>query len=97
MANFISRLKAGTWFCFAEVDIEIPQKLWMMQPDKLQVLCHAVFSRLTQPSIVSCQVFCKIVAASESCGVENCASNHNSSAGHFIERLFFQMESGRIF
>ena len=27
--KFISRLKAGTWFGFAEVDIEIPQKLWM--------------------------------------------------------------------
>ena len=28
-AKFISRLKAGTWFGFAEVDIEILQKLWM--------------------------------------------------------------------
>ena len=28
-AKFISRLKAGTWFAFAEVDIEIPKKLWM--------------------------------------------------------------------
>ena len=27
--KFISPLKAGTWFGFAEVDIEIPQKLWM--------------------------------------------------------------------
>ena len=27
--KFISRLKVGTWFGFAEVDIEIPQKLWM--------------------------------------------------------------------
>lgn len=26
---FTGRLKAGTWFGFAEVDIEIPQKLWM--------------------------------------------------------------------
>ena len=28
-AMLISRLKAGAWFGFAEVDIEIPQKLWM--------------------------------------------------------------------
>ena len=28
-AKLITRLKAGTWFGFAEVDIEIPQKLWM--------------------------------------------------------------------
>ena len=28
-ATLISSLKAGTWFGFAEVDIEIPQKLWM--------------------------------------------------------------------
>ena len=28
-ARFVGRLKAGTWFGFAEVDIEIPQKLWM--------------------------------------------------------------------
>ena len=27
--KLISRLKAGTWFGFAEVDIEIPKKLWM--------------------------------------------------------------------
>ena len=27
--KLISRLKEGTWFGFAEVDIEIPQKLWM--------------------------------------------------------------------
>ena len=27
--KFISRLKAGTCFGFAEVDIEIPRKLWM--------------------------------------------------------------------
>ena len=26
---FTERLKAGTWFGFAEVDIEIPQLLWM--------------------------------------------------------------------
>ena len=32
-ANFISRLKAGTWFGFAEVDIEILQKLWMKFED----------------------------------------------------------------
>ena len=29
VAAFISRLKAGTWFGFAEVDIEILQYLWM--------------------------------------------------------------------
>ena len=29
VVKLISRLKAGTWFGFAEVDIEIPQKLWM--------------------------------------------------------------------
>ena len=28
-ATLISRLKARAWFSFAEVDIEIPQKLWM--------------------------------------------------------------------
>ena len=28
-AKFISGLKAGTWFGFVEVDIKIPQKLWM--------------------------------------------------------------------
>ena len=27
--KLISRLKEGTWFRFAEVDIEIPQRLWM--------------------------------------------------------------------
>jgi len=26
---FAPRLKAGAWFGFAEVDIEIPQSLWM--------------------------------------------------------------------
>ena len=28
-ARFVDRLKAGTWFGFAEVDIKIPRKLWM--------------------------------------------------------------------
>lgn len=28
-AVFTERLKAGRWFGFAEVDIEIPQRLWM--------------------------------------------------------------------
>ena len=27
-ARFVDRLKAGTWFGFAEMDIEIPRKLW---------------------------------------------------------------------
>ena len=29
VASLISHLKAGKWFGFAQVDIEIPQRLWM--------------------------------------------------------------------
>ena len=71
---------------------------------KLRVLARVFFHRrlisfqrfvmprfLGQRSLatVACNVFRKIVATSESRGIENCSTNHNRNAGHFIDMHYF--------
>ena len=45
---------------------------------------------------VARNVFCKIVAASESCGIENRATNNHRNAGHFYRKIIFSIRKNLL-
>ena len=59
--------------------------------------CFVMPCSLCGRVVAAGQIFRKVVAASESRGVEYSATDHHRNAGHFIDKFIFQTELGIIF